>query len=95
MWYKEGGLSKSRIFSCQPDLVAAIPGQRVQVAQETRLFDILLHQLVQCNQCGFISLADKTSRAHFEAVHSAFVACDVCEEMCVLLAFLSMSLLDV
>ena len=95
MWDKEGGLGKSRIVSCQPDLVTSIPGQRVEVAQKSRLFHILLHQLVQCGQCGFVSLADKTSRAHFKAVHSAFVTCDVCEEMCILLAFFSMSLIDV
>ena len=44
---------------------------------------------MQWGQCGFISLADETSWAHFEAVHSAFVACDICEEMCVFLAFLN------
>ena len=49
----------------------------------------MLHQLVQCDQCGLVSFANKTSRAHLEAVHCAFVACDICEEMCVFLAFLN------
>ena len=48
MRYEEGRVGKGKVISCQPDLVASIPGQRVQVAQEGGSFHVLLHELVQC-----------------------------------------------
>ena len=65
---EEGRVGKGGVLSCQPDLVAAIPSQRVQVAGS---FHVLLHECVQCCQCGFVSLANKTSRTHLKAVHCA------------------------
>ena len=66
---EEGWVGKCGVVSCQPELVAAIPSQRVQVAQEGGSFHVLLHEFVQCCQCGFVSLANKTSRTHLETVH--------------------------
>ena len=68
---EEGRVGKGGVLSCQPDLVAAIPSQRVQVAEESGSFHVLLHECVQCCQCGFVSLANKTSRTHLKAVHCA------------------------
>ena len=65
---EEGRVGKGGVLSCQPDLVAAIPSQRVQVAEESGSFHVLLHE---CVQCGFVSLANKTSRTHLKAVHCA------------------------
>ena len=66
---EEGRVGKGGVLSCQPDLVAAIPSQRV--AEKSGSFHVLLHECVQCCQCGFVSLANKTSRTHLKAVHCA------------------------
>ena len=75
---EEGWVGKGGIISGQPDLVAPIPSQRVEVAQKCRFLNVLLHEFVQCEECGFVSLVDEACGAHLKRVHCAFVACDVC-----------------
>ena len=78
----EGGrVCKGGVISGQPDLVAPIPSQRVEVAQKSRFLDVLLHELVQCEGCGFVSLVDEACGAHLKRVHCAVVACDVCDKV--------------
>ena len=78
---EEWWVGKGGIISGQPDLVAPIPSQRVEVAQKCRFLYVLLHEFVQCEECGFVSLVDEACRAHLKRVHCAVVACDVCDEM--------------
>ena len=85
MWGKEGGVGERGIISCQPNLVASIPCKRVEVAQESGFFDIMLHEAVKCDQCGFVPFADKSSGAHLKAIHFASIACDVTYEWSIFL----------
>ena len=78
---EEGRVGKGGVISCQPDLVTPIPSQGVEVAQESRFLYVLLHEFVQCEECGFVSLIDEACGAHLKRVHCAVVACDVCDEM--------------
>ena len=74
-----GRVSKGGNISCQPDRVAPTPSQRVQVAKECLSFNVLLYDCVQCCQCGFIPLANKTSRTHLKAVQCACKVSDICQ----------------
>ena len=87
--------SKLRILSSQPYLVAAVPGQRVQIAEKVRLFQVFLDEWVKCGECRFVSLWDESCGAHLKAVHCAVISCDVCDEWCVFTWFLKVPLLDV
>ena len=56
---EEGWVGKGGIISGQPDLVAPVPSQGVEVAQKCRFLYVLLHELVQCEECGFVPLVDE------------------------------------
>ena len=87
--------SKLRILSSQPYLVTAVPGQRVQIAEKVRLFQVFLDEWVKCGECRFVSLWDESCGAHLKAVHCAVISCDVCDEWCVFTWFLKVPLLHV
>ena len=78
---EEGWVGKGGIISRQPDFVAHIPSQGVEVAKKCRFLYVLFHELVQCEECGFVSLVDEACGAHLKRVHCAVVACDVCNKM--------------
>ena len=63
---EEGWVGKGGIISGQPDLVAPIPSQGVEVAQKCRFLYVLLHEFVQCEECGFVSLVDEACGAHLK-----------------------------
>ena len=92
---EEGWVGKGGIISGQPDLVAPIPSQRVEVAQKCRFLNVLLHEFVQCEECGFVSLVDEACGAHLKRVHCAAIVCDVCDKVRVFLCFLCIPLVNV
>ena len=49
---EEGRVGKGGVISPQPDLVAPIPSQGVEVAQKSRFLYVLLHEFVQCEDCS-------------------------------------------
>ena len=54
---EEGWSGVIMLLPAEPQTVAAIPGQGVEVGQEVRLLQVLPHKLEVCCECGYV-LAD-------------------------------------
>ena len=72
---EEGRVRELCILPWQPQLVAAIPGQGVQVLKKCRLLYVFFNKGVKCGKCDFVPFVDETSRAHFKAVYTAAITC--------------------
>ena len=56
---EEGRVCKGGVISCQPAFVTSISSQGVEVAQKCHFPYVLFHELVQCEECGFVPLVDE------------------------------------
>ena len=92
---EEGRDGKLLLLPGEPQLVAAIPRQRVEVGEEGGLLHVLPQEGVQGGESQFVPRVDVTGRAHFKTVESASVVCDICDEWCVFISLFTMSLINV
>ena len=95
MWDKEGTGGELLVLPGEPELVATVPRQGVEVGEEGGLLHVLPQEGVEGGKGGPVPVVDVSCRAHFKTVHCAFVVRDICEKGCVLLRFLSVALVDV
>ena len=51
---EEGWCGVIMLLPAEPQIVAAIPGQGVEVGQEGRLLQVLRHKLVECCEFGYV-----------------------------------------
>ena len=92
---EEGRDSKLLVLPGEPQLVAAIPSQGVQVGEEGGLLHVLPQERVQVGESQFVPGVDVTSRAHFKTIQGACVVCDICDEWCVLLSLFIVALVNI
>ena len=92
---EEGRDGKLLLLPGEPQLVAAIPRQRVEVGEEGGLLHVLPQERVQGGESQFVPRVDVTGRAHFKTVESASVVGDIGEEWCVFLSLFTISLVNV
>ena len=83
MWDKEGRGGELLVLPGEPELVATIPRQGVEVGEEGGLLHVLPQERVKGGKGGPVPVVDVSRRAHFKTVHCAFVVCDICEKWCV------------
>ena len=46
-----------------------------------------LDKLMECFKCGVVSRVEKALGGHFKTLHSTFVTCTVCNEVCIFPVF--------
>ena len=95
MWDKEGRGGELLVLPGEPELVASVPRQGVEVGEEGGLLHVLPQEGVEGGQGGPVPFVDVSRRAHFKTVHCAFVVCDICDKGCVFLRFLPVALVNV
>ena len=79
---KEGRDSALLVLPGEPELVASVPRQGVEVGEEGGLLHVLPQEGVEGGQGGPVLVVDVSRQAHFKTVHCALVVCDICEEGC-------------
>ena len=82
MWDKEGRGGELLVLPGEPELVAAVPRQGVEVGEEGGFLQVLPQEGVEGGKGGPVPVVDVSCRAHFKTVHCALVVCDICEEGC-------------
>ena len=85
---EEGGDGELLVPTGEPQLVAAIPSQWVEVGEEGGLLHVLPQEGGQGGESRFVPWTGVSCSAHFKAIKSASVVYDVCEEWSVFLSFL-------
>ena len=95
MWDKEGRGGELLVLPGEPELVAAVPRQGVEVGEEGGFLHVLPQDGVEGGKGGPVPVVDVSCRAHFKAVHCALVVCDICEEGCVFWSSLPAALINV
>ena len=95
MWVKKGRGGELLVLPGEPELVATVPRQGVEVGEEGGLLHVLPQEGVEGGQGGPVPFVDVSRRAHFKTVHCAFVVCDICDKGCVFLRFLPVALVNV
>ena len=95
MWDKEGRGGKLLVLPGEPELVATVPRQGVEVGEEGGFLQVLPQEGVEGGKGGPVPVVEVSCRAHFKTVHCALVVCDICEEGCVFLRFLPVPLVNV
>ena len=95
MWDKEGRGGEFLVLPGEPELVASVPRQGVEVVEEGALLHVLPHERVEGGQGGLVPVVYVACRAHFKTIHCACIVCDVCEEWSVFVRFLIVALINV
>ena len=76
---KEGRGGELLVLPGEPELVATVPRQGVEVGEEGGLLHVLPQEGVEGGKGGPVPVVDVSCRAHFKTVHCALVVCDICE----------------
>ena len=82
---KEGRGGELLVLPGEPELVATVPRQGVEVGEEGGLLHVLPQEGVEGGKGGPVPVVDVSRPAHFKTVHCALVVFDICEEVCVFL----------
>ena len=92
---EEGRDGELLLLPGEPHLITTVPCQGVEVREEGGLLHVLPEEGVEGGEGQLVPRVDVTGRAHFKAVESASVVCDVCEEWSVFLSLFTISLVNV
>ena len=95
MGNQEGRGGELLVLPGEPELVASVPRQGVEVVEEGALLHVLPHERVEGGQGGLVPVVYVACRAHFKTIHCACIVCDVCEEWSVFVRFLIVALINV
>ena len=57
----------------EPELVASVPRQGVEVVEEGAFLHVLPHERVEGGQGGLVPVVDVPRRAHFKTIYCAYI----------------------